>query len=158
MTNYSKKRFRHMTLVLPVILSISRVLKYCWWKKSCTTWNVFETLSNNGINYQPQLVSLPDFFHQEHEGRFCGGISHPPQQMSCLDPTYWGFVCVGVPCGFHRGLVRSRGRPGGAVAGWSPVTFERKESLLHKFKLWLQDGMKPLPCVCVIYSLDTVCI
>ena len=56
-TNYSKKRFRHMTLVLPVILPIARVVKYCWWKKSCTTWNVFETLSNNGINYQPQLVN-----------------------------------------------------------------------------------------------------
>ena len=40
-----------MTLVLPVILPIPRVVKYCWWKKSCTTWNVLETLSNNGINY-----------------------------------------------------------------------------------------------------------
>ena len=28
-------------------------------------------------------------------------------------------MCVGVPCGFHRGLVRSRGR--WAVAGWGPV-------------------------------------
>ena len=29
---------------------------YCWWKKSCTTWDVKKTV-NNGINYQPQLVS-----------------------------------------------------------------------------------------------------
>ena len=34
----------------------------CWWKKSCTTWDV-ETLVNNGINYQPQLVQ--DFLHQQ---------------------------------------------------------------------------------------------
>ena len=29
---------------------------YCWWKKSCTTWDV-ENLGNDGMNYQPQLVS-----------------------------------------------------------------------------------------------------
>ena len=32
-------------------------LRYCWWKKSCTTWDV-KNLVNNGINYQSQLVSL----------------------------------------------------------------------------------------------------
>ena len=36
---------------------------YCWWLKSCDhhlgwCWN----LVNNGINYQTQLVSLPDFW------------------------------------------------------------------------------------------------
>ena len=30
--------------------------KYCWWKKSCTTWNV-KNLQNHGIDYQPQLFS-----------------------------------------------------------------------------------------------------
>ena len=30
--------------------------RYCWWKKSCTTWDV-KSHVNNGINYQPQLVS-----------------------------------------------------------------------------------------------------
>ena len=29
---------------------------YCWWKKSCTTWDA-EDFLNNGINHQPQLVS-----------------------------------------------------------------------------------------------------
>ena len=37
--------------------------KYCWWKKSCTTWDV-QNLVNNGIDYQPQLVQ--DFFHQQY--------------------------------------------------------------------------------------------
>ena len=36
---------------------------YCWWKKSCTTWDVKSPV-NNGINYQPQLVQ--DFFHQQY--------------------------------------------------------------------------------------------
>ena len=29
---------------------------YCWWLKSCTTWDVWNPI-NNGINYQPQQVS-----------------------------------------------------------------------------------------------------
>ena len=29
---------------------------YCWWKKSCTTWDVKNPV-NTGINYQAQLVS-----------------------------------------------------------------------------------------------------
>ena len=34
---------------------------YCWWLKSqTTTWDVWNPI-NNGKNYQPQLVSLPDF-------------------------------------------------------------------------------------------------
>ncbi len=28
---------------------------YCWWRKSCTTWDVWNPI-NNGKNYQPQLV------------------------------------------------------------------------------------------------------
>ena len=34
---------------------------YCWWLKSCTTWDVWNPI-NNGINYQPQLVIPPDFW------------------------------------------------------------------------------------------------
>ena len=34
---------------------------YGWWKNSCTTWDVKNPV-NDGINYQPQLVSLPDFW------------------------------------------------------------------------------------------------
>ena len=36
---------------------------YCWWLKSCTTWDVWNPI-NNGINYQPQLVQ--DFSHQQY--------------------------------------------------------------------------------------------
>ena len=32
-----------------------------WWLKSCTTLDVWNP-KNHGINYQPQLVSLPGFF------------------------------------------------------------------------------------------------
>ena len=42
--------FRNSRCLIPVILS------YCWWTKSCTTWDVQNPV-NNGINYQPQLVS-----------------------------------------------------------------------------------------------------
>ncbi len=38
-------------------------VRYCWWLKSCTTWDV-QNLVNNGINYQPQLVQ--DFSHQQY--------------------------------------------------------------------------------------------
>ena len=31
-------------------------VSYCWWLKSCTTWDVWNP-KNNGINYQPQLVN-----------------------------------------------------------------------------------------------------
>ena len=34
----------------------SMKLTYCWWKTSCTTWDVSNPV-NSGINYQPQLVS-----------------------------------------------------------------------------------------------------
>ena len=40
-----------------------RCFKYCWWTKSCTTWDVQNPV-NNGINYQPQLVQ--DVFHQQY--------------------------------------------------------------------------------------------
>ena len=35
------------------------------WKKSCPTWDVFETMYYSDFNYQPQLLSLPDFSHQQ---------------------------------------------------------------------------------------------
>ena len=38
-----------------VFNSSIEVANYCWWKKSCTTWDVYN-LVNTGINYQPQLV------------------------------------------------------------------------------------------------------
>ena len=39
-----------------------QIWTYCWWLKSCTTWDVWN-LINNGKNYQPQLVQ--DFSHQQ---------------------------------------------------------------------------------------------
>ena len=49
-----------LTYLLPVHFLKMNVLfmqvGYCWWKRSCTTWDV-QNLVNNGINYQPQLVS-----------------------------------------------------------------------------------------------------
>ena len=38
---------------------------YCWWKKSCITWDV-KTLVNNGINYKPQLVIAGFLNHQQY--------------------------------------------------------------------------------------------
>ena len=44
----------------------------CWWKKSCTTWDV-QNIVHNGINYQPQLVNYQPqlvsriFSHQQHQ-------------------------------------------------------------------------------------------
>ena len=38
---------------------------YCWWKKPWAL-QCFWNLVDNAINYQPQLVSLPHFFHQRH--------------------------------------------------------------------------------------------
>ena len=38
----------------------SRLDRYCWWKKSCTTWDAQHPV-NNGINYQPQLNWLAGF-------------------------------------------------------------------------------------------------
>ena len=41
----------------------------CWWQPEIprpTTWDVQNPV-NNGINYYPQLVSLPDFFNQQYD-------------------------------------------------------------------------------------------
>ena len=48
---------------LEVLMSRSKIMRnicYCWWKKSCTTWDIKP--GNNGIFYQPQL--LQDFFQR----------------------------------------------------------------------------------------------
>ena len=42
---------------------------YCWWKKSCTTWDEWN-LVNHGVIYQTQLVR-PDVFHQGFSGQCC---------------------------------------------------------------------------------------
>ncbi len=45
-------------------------------KSQTTTVWMYKTLKNNGINYQPQLVSLPDFSHQQYlsPGRSSGRL------------------------------------------------------------------------------------
>ena len=74
-SNISFLSFRvifHWTMILGERVNLNRVAKYtslkhgyCWWLKSCTTWD-WQNPVNNGINYQSQLVSLPDFFHQQY--------------------------------------------------------------------------------------------
>ena len=53
----------YTSIYVPALVFLYHSKKYCWWKKSCTTWDVLN-LVNNGINYQPQLVQ--DFFHQQY--------------------------------------------------------------------------------------------
>ena len=50
---------------------------YCWWLKSCTTWDVWNPM-NNGKNYQPQLVQ--DFFHQQYGWNILQNLQDPEQQ------------------------------------------------------------------------------
>ena len=47
------------------LFALASLFSYCWWKQSCTTWNVWNPL-NTGINYQPQLVSLFVLFGPFH--------------------------------------------------------------------------------------------
>ena len=56
--------------------------KYCWWLKSCTTKDVWNPI-NNGKNYQPQLVSLPDFSH------LVWRWFHWPELRSLQPPRWW---------------------------------------------------------------------
>ena len=62
-----------------------------WWLKSCTTLDVWNP-KNHGINYQPQLVSLPDFFpstvgwvssSSEFQSLCCCSTAAP--LMTCLE-------------------------------------------------------------------------
>ena len=60
------------TVKLPVtllgwILSIGEIFhQYCWWLKSCTTWDVWNPI-NNGINYYTNLNWWPpDSSHQQY--------------------------------------------------------------------------------------------
>ncbi len=49
------QKFHH----IPIHFAGSRATSgvyYCWWLKTCTTWDIWNPI-NNGINYQPQLVS-----------------------------------------------------------------------------------------------------
>ena len=53
------RNFEHGRLESPLIPvdsdSTSNRIWYCWWKKSCTTWDVYNPV-NNGINYQPLVI------------------------------------------------------------------------------------------------------
>ena len=55
MTSMNKKW--RCQFVRSCLFALASLFSYCWWKQSCTTWNVWNPL-NTGINYQPQLVSL----------------------------------------------------------------------------------------------------
>ena len=54
-----------------------KVTPYCWWKTSCTTWNVSNPV-NNGLNYLYYLVQ--DFFHQQSTvSSIASMFTHPVQ-------------------------------------------------------------------------------
>ena len=54
-------------------------------QKSCSTWDGAKTLVNHGINYQPQLVSLPDSIHpQYHESLMCCSSHFPGGNVNHL--------------------------------------------------------------------------
>ena len=53
-----------LTHMLISYLIKGRETTYCWWLKSCTTWDVWNLVNNGIINYQPQLVQ--DFSHQQY--------------------------------------------------------------------------------------------
>ena len=83
-----------------------RFISYCWWKKSCTTCNVYNLVNNDGINYQPQLVSrisepstaLPIFKNQRVLIPKLGGHEAPTVTVDDLETSendvgfrgFWG--------------------------------------------------------------------
>ena len=60
----TRKKTRNLTIIsheflTPPVFPVSKKRmdrNHCWWKKSCTTWDVLKNAANNGIDYQPQLV------------------------------------------------------------------------------------------------------
>ena len=61
---------------------------YGWCTNSCTTWDVWNPSFFNGISYQPQLVSLPDFWLPSTVYQ---GVLHPntsfKRRQGCMTPT-----------------------------------------------------------------------
>ena len=68
---YSSYRYvivyqRVQEIVWALTLYLSQYVNYyCWWLKSCTTWDIWNP-TNNEINYQPQLVSRISGTHQQY--------------------------------------------------------------------------------------------
>ena len=100
---------------------------YCWWKTSqTTTWDV-ANLVNSRINYQPQLVSLPDFWTifpvetlmMRSWAWWCSShLGFTPPEMVVIVREFGGvmetqhvFLCFGTPINcliLHLLFVRSR--------------------------------------------------
>ena len=59
---------------------------YCWWKKSCTTWNV-KNFVYTGINY---LSLAQDIFHQQYNSHKQLDQCIPGIQSHCQWVDDWG--------------------------------------------------------------------
>ena len=90
--------------------------KHCWWKESWTTWNVYikPCTVNNGINYQPQLVSW---------------ISEP-STVSWFRGPWWSFLPR------HTRKEYPRHRP---VAFWILRLYESIRVFFHSLMWWKFD-------------------
>ena len=69
---------------------------YRWWKKSCTTWDVKKPVVKNGINHQPQLVSVPDFWQDPLDVKTCKAWRVPATlgKGNSRDPGPCLFLCL----------------------------------------------------------------
>ena len=65
----SSKKAPKITFAKQQQLHCCFVNPYCWWLKSCTTWDVWNPI-NNGKNYQPQLVSRISAINSSGRWRF----------------------------------------------------------------------------------------
>ena len=74
---------------------------YCWWKKSeTTTWDVSQNAVNNGINYQPQLVSESRISgcHQQYAPDTPGHLALVSIQTHACVPCMKVCLIDSVPC------------------------------------------------------------
>ena len=96
---------------------------YCWWKKSCTTWDVKNPI-NNGINYQPQLVTAGFLNHQQYGKnifflswrsrlvdeveKIYPSIKVYPPEVSQFAPEKWPFHPIGSRIVFQPSIFQGR--------------------------------------------------
>ena len=78
------------------IITFNMQRRYRWWKKSCTTWDVKKPVVKNGINHQPQLVSVPDFWQDPLDVKTCKAWRVPATlgKGNSRDPGPCLFFCL----------------------------------------------------------------
>ena len=82
---------------------------YCWWKKSCTTWNVYSiNLVNNGINYLPTGAGFQPSTVVEHD-LFVWYFFDPGADNLHDLCQIENFMSLTLPCGLKGALVGSVG-------------------------------------------------